>query len=109
MEQKDVVIGGKYLHKDKKTIETVIYLGKVKINGKWHDSVVYKGIDYNTEKPCVFTRTLEDFCKNFDKLRGYYINNAINYEPTEYEDNIAILKTLCDMAGFDYEKNIKYK
>lgn len=77
MEQKDVVIGGKYLHKDKQTLEKVLYLGKVKINGLWRDSVVYEGIDYNTDKPCVFTRTLEDFLFNFEKL----------YEDGTKEDN----------------------
>lgn len=68
MKQNEITAGCKYIHKTKKTIELVLAIGKVKIDGIWHESVVYEGRDYKTNKSCIFTRTLKDFCENFEKF-----------------------------------------
>ena len=58
--------GDKVIHKTKKCTETIINFCKIKIDGNWVEGVIYEGIDYKTNKPMTFVRTLEDFNNNFD-------------------------------------------
>ena len=58
--------GDKVIHKTKKCTETIISFCKIKIDGNWVEGVIYEGIDYKTNKPMTFVRTLEDFNNNFD-------------------------------------------
>ena len=58
--------GDKVIHKTKKCTETIISFCKIKIDGNWVEGVIYEGIDYKTNHPMTFVRTLEDFNNNFD-------------------------------------------
>ena len=40
----------------------------LKVKDSLNESEIMTGMDYNTDKSCVFTRTLEDFLFNFEKL-----------------------------------------
>ena len=59
-------IGDTVVHKTKGCTETITAFCKVKINGNWVEGVVYEGIDYKTNKPMTFVRTIEDFKENFN-------------------------------------------
>lgn len=58
--------GDKVIHKTKDCVETITNFCKIKIDGNWVEGVVYEGIDYKTNKPMTFVRTLEDFNNNFE-------------------------------------------
>lgn len=58
--------GDKVIHKTKNCTETIISFCKIKIDGNWVEGVIYEGIDYKTNNPMTFVRTLEDFNNNFD-------------------------------------------
>lgn len=62
----DFIPGDKVVHKTKKCTETIINFCKIKIDGNWVEGVVYEGIDYKTNMPMTFVRTLEDFNNNFE-------------------------------------------
>lgn len=62
----DFIPGDKVVHKTKKCTETIIKFCKIKIDGNWVEGVVYEGIDYKTNMPMTFVRTLEDFNNNFE-------------------------------------------
>ena len=62
----DFIPGDKVVHKTKKCTETIFNLCKIKIDGNWVEGVVYEGIDYKTNMPMTFVRTLEDFNNNFE-------------------------------------------
>ena len=63
---KNFIPGDKVIHKTKKCTETIINFCKIKIDGNWVEGVIYEGIDYKTNMPMTFVRTLEDFNNNFE-------------------------------------------
>lgn len=58
-------IGDKVVHKSRGCIETIINFCKIKIDGVWVDGIIYEGLDYKTNLPMTFVRTLNDFEDNF--------------------------------------------
>ena len=63
----EITKGKVIIHKEKKVIETIVDVCKIKINGEWIDGVIYTGNDRHTGNPMVFVRTLDDFNNEFEE------------------------------------------
>ena len=50
------------------TLETIVGVGKMKVNGEWVDSVTYKGECRFTGKMTMFTKSLVEFENDFELL-----------------------------------------
>lgn len=60
--------GTKVKHIKTGVIETIVGIGKVKINGVWCSAVIYEGKDRYTGLDTTFVRTKEDFENEFEVI-----------------------------------------
>lgn len=75
----EVKPGMRVRHKASGKEETVITIFKSKEGGKWHDAVLYQGIDRETGKMATFGRDMGDFLANFEPAEGTVLGDDLPF------------------------------